>query len=76
MFWKKKQKFTDRAVAYLVSTAPDVSALDAELPSEATPIVAIYSDDLRDGQFRKFVMGEYAAAIPPATQLAFCDSQI
>jgi uncharacterized protein YtpQ (UPF0354 family) len=149
MFWKKKQKFTDRAIAYLKSTAPDVSGLDAELPSEATPIVTSYSDDLCicyvvecgehheyvqerhlrqdgidrdelqrlgvrnlmalvvernarvqpyegvfaffmggdfeasvillddmwDGQFRKFVAGEYAAAIPARDMLAFCDSR-
>ncbi len=34
----------------------------------------ILLDDLWDGEFRQFVTGEYAAAIPARDMLAFCDS--
>ena len=34
----------------------------------------ILLDDLWDGEFRQFVKGEYAAAIPARDMLAFCDS--
>ncbi len=36
---------------------------------------AILLDDLWDGEFRQFVPGEYAAAIPARDMLAFCDSR-
>jgi len=34
----------------------------------------ILLDDLWDREFRQFVTGEYAAAIPARDMLAFCDS--
>ncbi len=148
MFWRKMKKFTGHAIAYLKASVPDTAGTFIELPSEATPVVRRYSDelcicyvvdrgkryeyvqqchlqqdgidrdelhriglknlralvaqrqarvqpyqgvfaflmrgdfeasvilldDLWDGEFRQFVTGEYAAAIPARDMLAFCDS--
>jgi len=148
MFWRKKKKFTDQAIAYIKASNPEAVGRVIELPPEATPVVRRYSDDLCicytvdcgkqyeyvqechlpldgidrdelhriglrnlralvarrgarvqpyqgvfaflmrgdfeasvillddlwDGEFRQFVKGEYAAAIPARDMLAFCDS--
>ena len=148
MFWHKKKKFTDNAIAYLKASNPEGGGQVIELPPEATPVVRRYGDDLCicytvdcgkhyeyiqqchlqqdgidqdelhhiglrnlralvaerqarvqpyqgvfaflmrgdfeasvillddlwDGEFRKYVTGEYAAAIPARDMLAFCDS--
>jgi len=148
MFWRKKKKFTDDAIAYLKASHPDDGTHALALPPEATPVVRRYSDDLCicylvdrggsyeyiqqchierdgidrdelhhiglsnlralvaqrqarvqpyqgvfaflmhgdfeasvilledlwDGEFRQFVTGEYAAAIPARDIMAFCDS--
>jgi hypothetical protein len=46
MFWRKKKKFTDDAIAYLKASHPDDGTPTLELPAEATPVVRRYSDDL------------------------------
>ena len=148
MFWRKKKKFTDQAIAYIKASNPEGGGRVIELPPETTPVVRRYSDDLCicytvdcgkhyeyvqechlpldgidrdelhriglrnlralvarrgarvqpyqgvfaflmrgdfeasvillddlwDGEFRQFVTGEYAAAIPARDMLAFCDS--
>jgi uncharacterized protein YtpQ (UPF0354 family) len=148
MFWQKRKKFSDRAIAYLKAANPKEAGQVIELPPEATPVVRRYSedlcicyvvdsgkhfeyvqhchlrqdgidedelhriglinlralvaqrgarvqpyqgafaflmrgdfeasvillDDLWNGEFRQFVTGEYAAAIPARDMLAFCDS--
>ena len=148
MFWLKKKKFTDDAIAYIKAVNPEGGGPVVQLPPEATPVVRGYSDDLCicyivdcgkhykyvqechlsldgidrdelhrigllnlraavaqrqarvqpyqgvfaflmrgdfeasiillddlwDGEFRQFVTGEYAAAIPARDLLAFCDS--
>jgi uncharacterized protein YtpQ (UPF0354 family) len=150
MFWKKKKKITDQAIAYIKASnpAPVAGEKVIELPPDATPVVRRYSEDLCicymvdcgkhyeyvqeshltaeqidrdelhriglqnlklvvarrdarvqpyknifaflmggdfeasvilmdelwDREFRQFVKGDYAAAIPARDILSFCDS--
>jgi len=46
MFWRKKKKFTDQAIAYIKASNPEGGGRVIELPPEATPVVRRYSDDL------------------------------
>ena len=46
MFWSKKEKFTDRAIAYLKSANLNDGKPAISLPHAATPVVKSYSADL------------------------------
>jgi len=39
MFWRKKKKFTDHAIAYVKASTPGDGGPVIELPAEATPVV-------------------------------------
>lgn len=148
IFWPKKRKFTNHAIAYIKASNPEGNGPIVQLPLQATPVVRRYNDDLCicyvvdcgnryeyiqechltldrinrdelhsnglhnlrtlvaqrearvhpyqgvfaflmhgdfeasvlllddlwDGEFRQFVKGEYAAAVPARDMLAFCDN--
>jgi uncharacterized protein YtpQ (UPF0354 family) len=46
MFWSKKEKFTDRAIAYLKAANLNDGKPAISLPHAATPVVKSYSADL------------------------------
>jgi uncharacterized protein YtpQ (UPF0354 family) len=46
MFWRKKKKFTDGAIAYIKAEVPEDGGSVVELPPEAMPVIRQYSDDL------------------------------